>query len=268
MSREGNPFRRGCDPGAGCPPARVSQTPVDVLVADGHKWLLGPEACALFYVSEGARERVPPLAAGWWNIRSSGATSLPPRLPPGSGATRRERFPPQTSWASPRSLGPARGNGLGDGSERIRAAVESLKSGCPKGAGNRLARALGSGILAAVPAVGDERLASKALEKRGIIVLRGRAPSDSRPRGQRPRGGCASLRDPRRVRVPSRGTEPLHREASGVDSRRVSCGMARRCSLQAFGVGDGILGLHNGGEWTSRRRRAIGPRRPRLRVAE
>jgi selenocysteine lyase/cysteine desulfurase len=46
---------------------------VDVLAADSHKWLLGPEGCATFYVSESARERVPSLFAGWWNIRHEGS---------------------------------------------------------------------------------------------------------------------------------------------------------------------------------------------------
>ncbi|MGE5717576.1 MAG: aminotransferase class V-fold PLP-dependent enzyme, partial [Acidobacteriota bacterium] len=55
--------------GLGALPMNVSADGPDVLAADSHKWLLGPEGCATFYVSERARDRVPPLYAGWWNIK-------------------------------------------------------------------------------------------------------------------------------------------------------------------------------------------------------
>jgi selenocysteine lyase/cysteine desulfurase len=55
--------------GLGALPLDVEKAGVDVLAADSHKWLLGAEGCAVFYVSENARERVPPLFAGWWNIK-------------------------------------------------------------------------------------------------------------------------------------------------------------------------------------------------------
>ncbi|HKA36346.1 MAG TPA: aminotransferase class V-fold PLP-dependent enzyme, partial [Thermoanaerobaculia bacterium] len=55
--------------GLGALPLDVRAAGVDVLSADSHKWLLGPEGCAAFYVSESARERVPSLFAGWWNIK-------------------------------------------------------------------------------------------------------------------------------------------------------------------------------------------------------
>ena len=55
--------------GLGALPLGVEKAGVDVLAADSHKWLLGAEGCAVFYVSENARERVPPLFAGWWNIK-------------------------------------------------------------------------------------------------------------------------------------------------------------------------------------------------------
>jgi selenocysteine lyase/cysteine desulfurase len=59
--------------GLGALPMDVRAAGVDVLAADSHKWLLGPEGCATFYVSESARERVPSLFAGWWNIRHEGS---------------------------------------------------------------------------------------------------------------------------------------------------------------------------------------------------
>ncbi|HEU5249077.1 MAG TPA: aminotransferase class V-fold PLP-dependent enzyme, partial [Thermoanaerobaculia bacterium] len=55
--------------GLGALPIDVAEANVDVLAADAHKWLFGPEACAVFYVSERARERVPPAFGGWWNVK-------------------------------------------------------------------------------------------------------------------------------------------------------------------------------------------------------
>jgi selenocysteine lyase/cysteine desulfurase len=58
--------------GLGALPLDVAELGIDVLVADPHKWLLGPEACAIFYVSENARERLPPPFGGWWNLKKQG----------------------------------------------------------------------------------------------------------------------------------------------------------------------------------------------------
>src|SRR5512144_2376432 len=55
--------------GLGALPIDVAEANVDVLAADSHKWLLGAEACAVFYVSERARGRVPPAFGGWWNVK-------------------------------------------------------------------------------------------------------------------------------------------------------------------------------------------------------
>ncbi|HEY1435464.1 MAG TPA: aminotransferase class V-fold PLP-dependent enzyme, partial [Thermoanaerobaculia bacterium] len=52
--------------GLGALPLDVRASGVDVLCADGHKWLFGAEGGAIFYVNEGAREKVPARAAGWW----------------------------------------------------------------------------------------------------------------------------------------------------------------------------------------------------------
>ena len=51
--------------GLGALPLDVEAAHVDVLAADAHKWLLGAECCTVFYVSENARERVPPITGGW-----------------------------------------------------------------------------------------------------------------------------------------------------------------------------------------------------------
>jgi cysteine desulfurase/selenocysteine lyase len=55
----------------GCLSLDVSQTPIDFLAADGHKWMLGCEGCGIFYCR---RERIPllrPATVGWRNVVNS-----------------------------------------------------------------------------------------------------------------------------------------------------------------------------------------------------
>ncbi len=158
--------------GLGALPIDVSQVPVDVLVADAHKWLLGAEACALFYVSENARERVPPVNAGWWNVKSEGGF-LDYELDFYLGSRRYE----------PGSLPTAQIEGLGAaidlleemGSEtilqRIRETVGTLADGlASRGWTIASPEPFGSGILAAAPPDGNANRAAKELEKLGVIV--------------------------------------------------------------------------------------------------
>ena len=44
---------------------------IDCLAADGHKWLMGPEGCALFYTSARAQERLRVAALGWASVRTA-----------------------------------------------------------------------------------------------------------------------------------------------------------------------------------------------------
>ncbi|MBF0285652.1 MAG: aminotransferase class V-fold PLP-dependent enzyme [Magnetococcales bacterium] len=45
---------------------------VDVVAADGHKWLLGPEGCGIFYLSEKAMEWIQPRLLGWHSVANAG----------------------------------------------------------------------------------------------------------------------------------------------------------------------------------------------------
>ncbi len=47
----------------------VERDAVDALSADAHKFLLGPDGCALFYLSERAIERVRPTLVGWTSVQ-------------------------------------------------------------------------------------------------------------------------------------------------------------------------------------------------------
>ena len=43
---------------------------VDAFAADGHKYLLGPEGCAIFYVSDSVIDRMRPTMVGWTSVNS------------------------------------------------------------------------------------------------------------------------------------------------------------------------------------------------------
>jgi len=44
---------------------------IDCLAADGHKWLMGPEGCALFYTSARALEQLRVAGLGWASVSTS-----------------------------------------------------------------------------------------------------------------------------------------------------------------------------------------------------
>lgn len=53
--------------GLGAFPIDVRAAQIDVLAADGHKWLLGPEGCGVLYVKQDFQDEVEPLEFGWTN---------------------------------------------------------------------------------------------------------------------------------------------------------------------------------------------------------
>lgn len=56
--------------GMGAFPINVREANIGALAADGHKWLLGPEGCAVLFVSSELQDRVEPVEFGWTNVRS------------------------------------------------------------------------------------------------------------------------------------------------------------------------------------------------------
>lgn len=58
--------------GLGVIPLDVSQTRIDFLSADGHKWLLGPEGAGLLYVRKEHLDVLRPLGLGWHSERVPG----------------------------------------------------------------------------------------------------------------------------------------------------------------------------------------------------
>lgn len=66
--------RRGCFylvdaiQGMGAFPIDVEAAHIDALSADAHKWMLGPEGCAVLYVRESRLDDVKPVQIGWTNF--------------------------------------------------------------------------------------------------------------------------------------------------------------------------------------------------------
>ena len=159
--------------GIGALPLDVGAANVDVLCADGHKWLYGTEGGAIFYVREAARERVPARALGWWNLITEGSYLEDRGTKTHAGARRYEPgVLPTTNLAG---LSAALDLLADMGSEaihrRVLANAAALRDGlAARGWKSATPEPLGSGILGAIPPSGDARAWAKALEKRGVIV--------------------------------------------------------------------------------------------------
>ena len=54
--------------GLGAFPLDVRACSIDALAADGHKWMLGPEGCAILYISSDLQDQVEPVEFGWTNV--------------------------------------------------------------------------------------------------------------------------------------------------------------------------------------------------------
>jgi len=57
--------------GLGVLPDRFEELGVDALVADGHKWLLGPEGAGILVTRPEVRAELQPVLAGWLNVQRS-----------------------------------------------------------------------------------------------------------------------------------------------------------------------------------------------------
>jgi len=158
--------------GLGALPMDVRRENVDVLIADGHKWMLGAEACAVFFVAESARERVPPPFSGWWNVRSEGSYldytldffASGRRYEPGSLPTG-QVLGLATALELLTEMGP----------ETVRARILEVVGALGRGLAERgwtitTPEPFSSGILSAVPPGKDEKAMAKSLEAAGILV--------------------------------------------------------------------------------------------------
>lgn len=158
--------------GLGALPMDVHESSIDVLVADGHKWLLGAEACAIFFVSESSRERVPPPFSGWWNIRADGSY-LDYELEFFESGRRYEAgsLPTGSVLGLAAALDLLTEIGPANVRDRILEVVRALAAGLSaRGWRVTTPEPYASGILAAAPPEEDAKEAAKRLEAAGIIV--------------------------------------------------------------------------------------------------
>jgi len=158
--------------GLGALPFDVEKAGVDILAADGHKWLLGAEGSAIFYVSDRVRDRVPPPFGGWWNIKHERGY-LDYALDFYDSARRYE--PGTLATANIAGLSASLDLLAEVGLETIRARIlqvcETLKRGLTeRGWIITSPGPLQSGILAAALPSTDSRALAKRLEGRGIIT--------------------------------------------------------------------------------------------------
>ncbi len=158
--------------GLGALPMDVRRAGIHVLAADAHKWLYGPEGCAVFYVSEEARDRVPAIVSGWWSMQMEG-NYLEYRGTPYASARRYEpgTLPVDHVRGLSASLDLLEEIGKDTIRERVLGLVQALSNGlAARGWQIVTPEPLSSGILAAVPPRGDVHSWAKALEERGVIV--------------------------------------------------------------------------------------------------
>ncbi len=68
--RNGTIFFVDAIQGLGAFPIDVRACGIHALAADGHKWLMGPEGCAILYIRRDLMEHVEPVEFGWTNVAS------------------------------------------------------------------------------------------------------------------------------------------------------------------------------------------------------
>ena len=54
--------------GMGAFPIDVQACRIDALAADGHKWMMGPEGCAILFINRDLQDHVEPVEFGWTNV--------------------------------------------------------------------------------------------------------------------------------------------------------------------------------------------------------
>lgn len=143
----------------GAMPVDVDTDGVDFLSADGHKWMLGPEGCGIFYCRQKHLERMRPLVAGWLSMEDAFAPlhGAEPRIKYRSDA---RRFEPGC-WNVVGMIGLAAALRmlLDVGTENVWQSVRTLTSHIEQGA-----RSLGCSVMSPSSCDGDP-------DASGIVML-------------------------------------------------------------------------------------------------
>lgn len=172
--------RRGCIflvdaiQGLGAFPVDVRRARIQVLAADGHKWLLGPEGCGILYVQKDLLDHIEPVEFGWTNVAHyADYANRDMALRPDAG-----RYECGTlNTIGCYGLRAAIDFLLEVGVESIGPAVQGLGDRAAEGAagkgyevlGNRTA-ASGAGIVSIRKPGVDSRLVVRRLKERGVIA--------------------------------------------------------------------------------------------------
>jgi selenocysteine lyase/cysteine desulfurase len=158
----------------GAIPVDVAALGADFLSADGHKWMLGPEGCGLFFTAPAFRSRLRP-PSGWLNLKRTHPTQyeLGKRPEYVEDATKFEigALPLPGVYALHASIGLLLEAGCEAIGARIRAVRAVLEEGLPRlGWGPILhGQEISSGILSCRPPAGtDPRRAMIHLESNGV----------------------------------------------------------------------------------------------------
>ncbi len=158
--------------GLGTMPIDVQALGIDVLAADGHKFLYGPEGLALFAFSEKAKSGLQPPWIGWWNVpwRES---QLAYDLRPFASGRRYEAgsLPTGSVFALAEAIDLLAAVGMETAERRIAGIVAPLREGLRElGWTIRTPPGSRSAVLAAVPPHGDARRAVARLEGEGVVT--------------------------------------------------------------------------------------------------
>ena len=158
----------------GAIPVDVAALGADFLSADGHKWMLGPEGCGLFFTAPAFRSRLRP-PSGWLNLKRTHPTqyALGERPEYVEDATKFEigALPMPGVYALHASIGLLLEVGSETIGARIRAVRSVLEEGLPRLGWEPIlhGQEVPSGILSSRPPAGtDPRRAMHHLESNGV----------------------------------------------------------------------------------------------------
>lgn len=176
--------------GLGALPLNVEGMHIDVLAADGHKWLCAPEGLGILYVRKSWQDRIAPLSRGWWAVEQPARYDLDDQ--PLAGTARRYECGTLSTCAAyglHAALELINAVGVEAIGERVLALSDRLAAGLAA-AGCKVHRAGGanerSGIVSFEVPGGDAKALAAALERRKILV---------NPRGGRLRAAVHAWND-------------------------------------------------------------------------
>ncbi|HKB72232.1 MAG TPA: aminotransferase class V-fold PLP-dependent enzyme [Thermoanaerobaculia bacterium] len=158
--------------GLGTMPIDAGRLGIDVLAADGHKFLYGPEGLAIFAFSEKAKAAVRPPWVGWWNVPwQDSQLAYELRIFESGRRFEAGSLPTGSVFALAEAIDLLSSIGMEEAQSHIGRLTGALRDGLASlGWTFRTPEGSRSAILAAVPPSGDARAAVAKLEERKIVT--------------------------------------------------------------------------------------------------